>query len=136
MSCLIFRDSLRSAANAKHDATSAASANGANLWGCKCARNPRRTREKRQLVGIQDPSATLRFTTHPTLQQLKDAAGRGLQVRNPDNGHLFRVVYWTWEGCIYGVRLFELGRTRPAKSPLMSPVEIESWLSGLESAPG
>jgi hypothetical protein len=72
----------------------------------------------------------------PTLQKLKDAAGDGLKVRNPDNGHLFRVVYWTWEGCIHGVRIFELGRTRPAKSPLMSPVEIESWLSGLESAPG
>ena len=74
-------------------------------------------------------------TAHPTLQQLKDAGEVGLMVRNPDNGLIFRAVYATWYGCLHGVRIFNLGATRPSKSPLMHPDAIEFWLAGLEIAP-
>ncbi|MDD2765738.1 MAG: hypothetical protein PHE83_17385 [Opitutaceae bacterium] len=72
---------------------------------------------------------------HPTLQQLKDAGEKGLIVRNPDNGLIFRAVYATWEGCLHGVKIFNLHQRRPVKSPLMHPDDIETWLSGLEAVP-
>jgi hypothetical protein len=77
-------------------------------------------------------------TMKPTFDRLKDAGDKGLFVRNPDNGLVFRAVYATWKNNIglavlHTVRIFDLGNPVEIKSPLMNPWEIEQWLNGLES---
>jgi hypothetical protein len=72
-------------------------------------------------------------TVHPSLEQFREAGTAGLIVRNPDNGKIFRAAHYCWEGCVHGVKIYEMGRKRPLKSsPLMSLPEIGEWLAGLE----
>lgn len=70
----------------------------------------------------------------PTIEQLKAAGKDGLRVRNPDNGKEFRVVYYCWEGCVHGLKFFDLDakpRARPLKGILMPPGEIANYLEGI-----